>query len=86
MGATNPIWEPQILMILCLRFRILACMDIGEYKSRMDLGQLFISKIYKKFNFEDKNIEKYSLFGKIIFLLWKYMHLYIAVLQIIALP
>jgi hypothetical protein len=28
----------------------------------MGLGQLFTSKIYKKSNFEDKNIEKYGLF------------------------
>jgi hypothetical protein len=55
------------------------------YRSRMGLGQLFISKIYKKSNFEDKNIEKYALFGKTIFLLWENMHLYIVVLQIAAL-
>jgi hypothetical protein len=32
------------------------------YRSRMGLEQLFTSKIYKKSNFEDKNIEKYGLF------------------------
>jgi hypothetical protein len=52
------------------------------YRSRMGLGQLFTSKIYKNSNFEDKNIEKYGFFGKTIFLLWKNMHLYIVVLQI----
>jgi hypothetical protein len=55
------------------------------YRSRMGLGQLFTSKIYKNSNFEDKNIEKYGFFGKTIFLLWENMHLYIAVLQIAAL-
>jgi hypothetical protein len=52
------------------------------YRSRMGLGQLFTSKIYKNSNFEDKNIEKYGFFGKTIFLLWENMHLYISVLQI----
>jgi hypothetical protein len=45
----------------------------------------FHFKIYIKSNLEDKNIEKYGLFGKTIFLLWKNMHLYIAILQIAAL-
>jgi hypothetical protein len=37
-------------------------------RSRMGHGQLFTSKNCKKFNFEDKNIEKYALFRKTIFL------------------
>jgi hypothetical protein len=61
------------------------CMYDRAYRSRMGLGQLFTSKIYKKSNFEDKNIEKYGIFRKTIFLLWKNMNLYIAVLQIAAL-
>ena len=55
------------------------------YRSRMGLGQLFTSKIYKKSNFEDKKIKKYGIFWKTIFLLWKNMHLCIAVMQIAAL-
>jgi hypothetical protein len=35
------------------------------YKSRMGPKQLFTSKIYKKSNFWDENIEKYALFGKL---------------------
>jgi hypothetical protein len=57
----------------------------GAYRSRMGLGQLFTSKIYKNSNFEDKNIEKYGFFGKTIFLLWENMHLYTAVMQIVTL-
>ena len=51
----------------------------------MGLGQLFTSKNYKKSNFEDKNIEKYGIFWKNIFLLWENMNLYIGKLQIVAL-
>ena len=51
----------------------------------MGLGQLFTTKVYKKSNFKDKNIEKYGLFWKTIFPLWKNMKLYIVVLQIVAL-
>jgi hypothetical protein len=49
------------------------------YRSRMGLGQLFTSKIYKKSNFEDRNIEKYGIFRKTIFLLWENMNLYIEI-------
>jgi hypothetical protein len=37
-------------------------------RSMMDLGQLFILKNGRKFNIEDKNIKKYSLFRNTIFL------------------
>jgi hypothetical protein len=49
------------------------------YRSRMGCGQLFTSKICKKSNFEDKNIEKYVLFRRTISLLWekKYIYIYI---------
>jgi hypothetical protein len=38
------------------------------YRSMMGPGQLFIYKICRKFNIEDKNIEKYAFFGETVFL------------------
>jgi hypothetical protein len=42
----------------------------------MSLGQIFTTKNYKKFNFEDKNIEKYALLRKTIFMFWENIFLY----------
>jgi hypothetical protein len=56
-------------------------------RSRMvpNLNNFLLQKIIKKFNFEDKNIEKYAIFGKTIFLFQKKHYIYTYAPQIAAL-